>query len=182
MKTEDKLGKTLKELMVTEPLDTITVKRLSTLCGINRQTFYYHFRDIYDLLTWIFLNESVHGVDQCKSWQEVFNKFLDYVDTNIIFIQNTLNSAGRELFKDFMFNGIYAKLLRLLAYTDIDNRLSIEDRKFVSKFYTAALVHSLISWIDTGMKENREVFVRRISILMEDYIENTISKFSKSRG
>ena len=71
MKTEDKLGKTLKELMVTEPLDTITVKRLSTLCGINRQTFYYHFRDIYDLLTWIFLNESVHGVDQCKSWQEV---------------------------------------------------------------------------------------------------------------
>ena len=102
MKTEDKLGKTLKELMVTEPLDTITVKRLSTLCGINRQTFYYHFRDIYDLLTWIFLNESVHGVDQCKSWQEVFNKFLDYVDTNIIFIQNTLNSAGRELFKDFM--------------------------------------------------------------------------------
>ena len=51
MKTEVLLADALKELMSKESLDEITVKRLSDMCGIKRQTFYYHFRDIYDLLT-----------------------------------------------------------------------------------------------------------------------------------
>ena len=58
MKTEQLIAEALKELMSNESFDRITVQELSYACGIKRQTFYYHFRDIYDLLTWIFLNEN----------------------------------------------------------------------------------------------------------------------------
>ncbi len=104
MKTEDRLCKALKTLMATEPLDTITVKRLSQMCGINRQTFYYHYRDIYDLLTSIFLNERVEGLEQCTSIKEVISLLLEYIENNASFITNILNSAGRDLFKEFIYN------------------------------------------------------------------------------
>ena len=180
MKTEDRLCKALKTLMATEPLDTITVKRLSQMCGINRQTFYYHYRDIYDLLTSIFLNERVEGLEQCTSIKEVISLLLEYIENNASFITNILNSAGRDLFKEFIYNGLYTNNLKMLNRRDVHNVMSLDDKKFVSTFYAAGLEYSLISWVDSGMKENKDGVVRRVSILIEDYFENTISRFEKA--
>ncbi len=44
--------------MAEHTLNKITVKEIVNRCGVNRQTFYYHFRDIYDLLDWMFINEG----------------------------------------------------------------------------------------------------------------------------
>ena len=38
------------KLLNLYPLDKITVKDIVSDCGISRNTFYYHYRDIYDLL------------------------------------------------------------------------------------------------------------------------------------
>jgi AcrR family transcriptional regulator len=59
MKTKARLGNSLKKFMATMPLDTISVINITKDCKVNRQTFYYHFRNIYDLLTWVFLNEEI---------------------------------------------------------------------------------------------------------------------------
>ena len=59
MKMKDRLGLALKEFMASENLDEISVVSLTNYCNVNRQTFYYHFRNIYDLLTWVFLNEKI---------------------------------------------------------------------------------------------------------------------------
>lgn len=80
MKTEEKLGRALKDLMSKEPLDQISVKRLTAICGINRQTFYYHFRDIYDLLTWIFLNETIQEIKNAETYLEAIYGFFDYIE------------------------------------------------------------------------------------------------------
>ena len=42
----------LKELLRTKPIDRITINDLTEHCGISRMTFYYHFKDIYDLVEW----------------------------------------------------------------------------------------------------------------------------------
>ena len=77
MKTEQKLALKLKELMSNEPLDQITVSRLTKECGVNRQTFYYHFRDIYDLLTWIFLIESIQEIETASNYKEALYAFFN---------------------------------------------------------------------------------------------------------
>ena len=74
--------------MSKESLDEITVKRLSDMCGIKRQTFYYHFRDIYDLLTWIFLNEDIKTRSPVTSWQDAVCVITKYVNKNKKFIKN----------------------------------------------------------------------------------------------
>ena len=52
--TKKLLADGLKELLEKKTLDKITVKELVATCGVNRQTFYYNFQDIYELLEWIF--------------------------------------------------------------------------------------------------------------------------------
>ena len=67
MKTEYRLAEALKNMMSEVPLDSISVTTLTKKCKVNRQTFYYHFHDIYDLLTLIFLNESIPELDDTEN-------------------------------------------------------------------------------------------------------------------
>ena len=46
------LEESLKHLLLKKPLDKLTINDLTTDCGISRMTFYYHFKDIYDLVEW----------------------------------------------------------------------------------------------------------------------------------
>ncbi|MBO6100073.1 MAG: TetR family transcriptional regulator, partial [Spirochaetaceae bacterium] len=56
--TKDALAAALKQMMNVKPIGKITVKDLVEICGVNRQTFYYHFDDVYDLLEWVFEEDA----------------------------------------------------------------------------------------------------------------------------
>ena len=58
--TKKALMESLKKLMLQKPLNKITINDLTADCGISRMAFYYHFRDIYDLVEWACLEESTH--------------------------------------------------------------------------------------------------------------------------
>ena len=57
--TKKALAESLKKLLSKNKLNKITIKEITEDCGVNRQTFYYHFKDIYDLLEWIYKNEVI---------------------------------------------------------------------------------------------------------------------------
>ena len=99
MTTEAKLKINLKEMMKTKKLEAINVTALCKKCNIHRQTFYYHYTDIYDLIAAIFLTED--------------NKFSTYVFKNFAFLRSTYNSAARDLTDDFIFGKLTAVLLDL---------------------------------------------------------------------
>lgn len=76
--TKNALAHSLKSLMEHTPLNKITVKHLVDHCCVNRQTFYYHFQDIYALLGWIYQTEAVESLTAYRSystWTDGFNKF-----------------------------------------------------------------------------------------------------------
>lgn len=182
MKTEVLLGETLKKLMSTEPLDKITVKKLTDVCGINRQTFYYHYRDIFDLLTWIYLNESISGLEEVKSWREALRMFLDYILRNARFTQNTLSSAGRELFIEFLYNLTFSVHMRILNRLDVKAVLTQDEKKFIAAFYSPSFVFSVVRWVDMGMKENTEILIDRIDTVTGSYITEAIEKFARKKA
>ena len=47
--TKDALAAALRQMMTVKPIDKVTVKDIVEICGVNRQTFYYHFDDVDDL-------------------------------------------------------------------------------------------------------------------------------------
>ena len=82
MKTEYRFAEALKEMMSEVSLDSISVTSLCKKCKVNRQTFYYHFHDIYDLLTLVFLNEEIPDVENTKTINELLRLVFKYYTKN----------------------------------------------------------------------------------------------------
>lgn len=56
--TEQAFARALKEIMAKKSFDKVTVTELVRFLNVNRQTFYYHFKDLYDLLEWIYITDG----------------------------------------------------------------------------------------------------------------------------
>lgn len=162
MKTEQLLADALKELMSNESFDQITVQELSKHCNIKRQTFYYHFRDIYDLLTWMFLNENRLINKDVKDWKEMVSNIIKYVNKNKKFIKHILESSARDLFEQFVHSYFYSQLLKQFVELDKEHKITSEDRKFYVTYYTSALTSCVILWIDQGMKDKAEDLLNKL--------------------
>ena len=64
--TKRALEQSLKNLLLKKPLTKITVNDIAEDCGINRMTFYYHFKDIYDLVDWIMVEDAQQAMEGRK--------------------------------------------------------------------------------------------------------------------
>ena len=60
--TKNALASALKDLMKRKPFSKISVRDICDECGMNRKSFYYHFKDKYDLVNWIFYVDFVSEI------------------------------------------------------------------------------------------------------------------------
>ena len=69
---------------------------MASRAGINRQTFYYHFKDIYDLIGWIYQTEALEAVEgyvMLDAWQQGMLRFLEYIRENRSFCLRTYQAC-----------------------------------------------------------------------------------------
>ncbi len=172
MKTEYRLAEALKNMMAQVPLDSISVTALAKKCHVNRQTFYYHFHDIYDLLTLVFLNEEIPNIDDAKTPRELLRTIYAYYNKNRGFVDATLNSAGKELFEEFMYNTCYKAYLRFVNSVQQSKKLHINDRKTIARFYALAYSHSIVYYLATYKTKSVEGLLNCFVFQKEDELEN----------
>lgn len=65
--TKRALEASLKNLLLKKPLSKITINDITEDCGINRMTFYYHFKDIYDLVEWSCAEDAKKALEGKKN-------------------------------------------------------------------------------------------------------------------
>ena len=154
MKTEYRLAEALKTMMSEVSLDSISVTTLAKKCKVNRQTFYYHFHDIYDLLTLVFLNEEIPNLHNVKTIKELIKQIYEYYTKNKGFVEATINSAGKELFQEFIYNACYQTILRLVNSVRDAKKLHINERKATARFYALAYSSSIVYYLSTYKTKN----------------------------
>lgn len=101
--TKQALASSLKILMKDMSFDKITVSMICKGCGMNRKSFYYHFKDKYDLVNWIFDNEFIHTLEKDilhHRW-EVLEKLLAYFDNNYDFYSKAIAIKGQNSFSEY---------------------------------------------------------------------------------
>ena len=174
MKTEHLLAKKLKEMMAVTPLDDISVMSLSKACDINRKTFYYHFHDIYDLLTLVFLDERMDGLKDVDNTKDLLKCIYSYYEKNSGFIDATIASAGRDLFEEFIYNSCYHVFLKIINNNLEGKLLSIADKKSISRFYASGYSKALIFYFTNNRSKTFEGAKSSISFLGPRFIENAI--------
>lgn len=110
--TKQALCGSLKKKMEEKPLDKITIQEIVEGCGMNRQTFYYHFEDIYDQLKWMIDQEILiplreRAGDGDDFWQDGFKFLLQYLDENRAIYLNVLRTMGYEEGRRFLYDDVY---------------------------------------------------------------------------
>ena len=192
--TKKALASALKRLLEHKTLDKITVSDLTDLCGLNRQTFYYHFKDIYALLEWIYredaprvipeLKEGGHGLpeqieDIHIKWVTYYFNIFRYVQENRPLIMNTYHSSQKELLMNYVRNEAFL-LVRMVvdAYPE-GTRVDEEDKNFLAKFYQYALMDIVLEWMERGLKEEPEDIVRRTALIMDGTLQEALLRMGK---
>jgi len=178
--TKKAIAASLKNLMLTRSLDNITVTEVSDETGINRQTFYYHFKDIYDLVEWIYKEEALNSISSFKTyetWQEGYLKIFNYVYLNKEFTLKCYNSRGKDLLESFLFNATF-NLLRDVV-DEVLNERSVLDSvvDFISRFYSYGFIGIVIEWIKKDCVDDPKVLIEELNTLIEGDIEKAILKY-----
>ena len=175
--TKRMLAEELKKAMKKKPFAKVTVSEIITTCGVNRKTFYYHFRDIYELLRWMFEEEAIDVIkkfDLSVDYEKAIRFVMNYVEENDYIISCAYHSIGREEMKRFFyadFIGVTSSVIdaeeaRLGLSLDADLKL------FVAKFYTEALAGMLIDWAQEKDKKDKEKTIRYLTMIVGTTIES----------
>jgi probable dihydroxyacetone kinase regulator len=183
--TKRAIAQSLKDIAVEYPLSRITIKQIAEKCGVNRQTFYYHFRDIYDLVEWIYAREAARALSGRKTyatWQEGYLRIFEYVFANRQFVTRTFHSLSREHLERFLYGQTYNLLIEVIdekaAELEISRRVRKDDKAFIAHFYKYSFVGLMLDWIDNGMKEEPQMIVDRVGTLIQGDIEKALQSFA----
>lgn len=177
MKTEHQFAETLKKMMATTPLEEISVISLSKKIGVSRKTFYYHFHDVYDLLTLVFLDEKV--IDD-PSWisssKDLIAVIYNYYVKNALFIDAAINSAGKDLFEEFIFNFCYQVILNnLLPKIPESKNITINDRKNIARYYSFGYSNSLVYYLSTHKTKSLEGIKSCFAFITDQSFVNSVN-------
>lgn len=163
------LASTLKEIAEKKSLSKITINDLTQACDVSRQTFYNNFKDIYDLVEWIYLKEVVTPIERGKiydKWQDALTSIFQYISENHVFVLNTYRSFGKEFLEKVLRQEIELFLSNQVFKKIEVTKEEAKQVEFSYSFYTYALVGVGLDWIEKQMPESVEELVKRIERVM----------------
>uniref|UniRef100_UPI003FF0E4FE TetR-like C-terminal domain-containing protein n=1 Tax=Roseburia sp. TaxID=2049040 RepID=UPI003FF0E4FE len=178
--TKRALEQSLKNLLLKKPLTKITINDITEDCGINRMTFYYHFKDIYDLVEWSCLEDARKALEEKKTydtWQQGFLQIFEAVLENKPFIMNVYRCVHREQVEKYLKPLVDNLLLGVINEEAEGITVREEDREFIAQVYSYIFVGLMLDWIKDDMKENPEDIVERLAVLIKGSIPKALSRF-----
>ena len=177
--TRKEFSAALKKLMAVKPINKITVRELVTECGMNRNSFYYHFEDIYALFKWMIEAEAVEVVrqyDLMLDYHEVVNFVLDYVENNQYLLANAYNAIGQAGLKRFLYLDFLSCLGNLIDQGAQKQNIALEEdyRQFLYAFYAEAIAGTLLDYITNSQTRSREKVVSYLERLLRSTLPAAI--------
>ena len=159
--TKRALEASLKNLLLKKPLDKITINDIAEDCGISRMTFYYHFKDIYDLVEWSCMEDARRALEGKKTydtWQQGFLQLFEAVQANRPFIMNVYRSVSRE---------------------HVETYGPEEDQEFIAHFYKYAFVGLMLDWIRDDLRGDPQAIVSHLGKVVHGSVRAALERLDR---
>ena len=179
--TKQALEDSLKRLLLKKPLDKITISDLTSDCGISRMAFYYHFKDIYDLVEWACLEDATKALQDKKTydtWPEGLLQIFEVVYENKPFVLNAYRSISRERIENYLFQLTCSLIAGVVEEKSAEAAVTEEQKTFIANFYKYSFVGLMLDWIRRGMDDNYHEIVRKTSLVMHDAVSRALENFA----
>lgn len=162
--TRRALSAALKELMQEKPFEKISVADICQKCEMNRQSFYYHFKDKYDLVNWIFDNEfiAVARKSEFSDQWDFLEALCTYFFTNRDFYRRVLTVKGQNSFSEH-----FREFLQPMLAHGIGELLGDEYvQEFHINFFSDALVCTIERWLTDKHSMQPKELIRLLQSLI----------------
>ena len=181
LKTKQALAESLKKLMRAKPFSKITVTEIVNDCGVNRKTFYYHFEDIYALLSWIFEEEAVNIIKKfylLNDYDEAIEFIYEYISENKDLLRNAYDAFGSVELSSFFhmsFVGLNESLIESVEQK-MHKRLPERTREYLCEFLTEASAGLLLNIISGNMHFDRAKDMMPVSSIIRASIVGVLTE------
>ncbi len=183
--TKLQMAEALKRLIKNRPFAKITVQDIVAECNINRNTFYYHFENNYDLLSFTYSLEVQNIVNSFQeanaSLPQAMDFVLDYIDKNIPLCQCAYESLGEQQLKI-----IFEKDLMVFVRATIDYfaaqasiKFSEDFETFVGYSFTNLLSSQIIWYIRHNGDLDKEIFKQCLQTFYTASLKSVMEEAAK---
>lgn len=183
--TKRALEESLKRLLLTKPLNKITIADITSDCGISRMTFYYHFQDIYDLVEWACEEDAARAIAGNKTadtWQTgLLDTFLALRE-NKSFIASIYHDMSREQVERFLVPVVSDLVKSVVDEHAARRHVREQDRDFIARFFAHALIGTVLDWIARDMRDDPQQLVQRVATIADGAIETALDRFEIPGG
>lgn len=172
--TRTAIKETFLKLLNQRPLNQITVKNIVEDCGINRNSFYYHFEDLPSLVEEI-VGEQVRNLVQkhptVSSVEECADAVIELVMENRRAVYHIYNSVSRDVFERHLMDGCGHIVSTYLKAEFAEKPIEPADLDALIRLHKCACFGSVIDWLNSGMKDDIADYFRRVCALQKSGLE-----------
>ena len=180
--TKQALANALKQLLQKKQITKITINDIAEACGISRMTFYYHFKDIYDLADWT-LQETLHTAIADNrthdNWQQGFLNLLDVLKAHQPLILNVYRAIDREQVERYMRREVEALLLPVVEEQAAGLQISEKGKHMVAIFYTYAFMGIVLEWIQRNMQASPQEVADTTAAMIHSGFRKSLENMSR---
>ena len=143
--TKRALSSAFKELLESKPFSKISVGDICEKCEMNRKSFYYHFKDKYDLVNWIYYTEFVTVVRQkdYPAFCELVTDLCRFFYDNGAFYHKILSVSGQNSFTEY-FRDLLVTIMNNYREDSVPSDAAFS---FCAEFYGDAMVCAIKRWL-----------------------------------
>ncbi|MBR6939603.1 MAG: TetR/AcrR family transcriptional regulator C-terminal domain-containing protein [Clostridia bacterium] len=171
--TKNLIFRTFVEILGEKPFDKITVRDIVERANVNRNTFYYYYSDIYELLEEMFTREFTEMVAEHRNgfrWLVGFSNLLTTAYNNKKIINNICASRSYEYLENYMFKSCKIILSEFIHEISEGRNISEDIVDFTASFYMYAIIGTLSEWFRTGMYETPDNMLKKFMVVFETII------------
>lgn len=146
--TKNALAASMKKLMAQKPFAKISVGDICDDCGMNRKSFYYHFKDKYDLVNWIFYVDFIGRIDwdSYKNEWALLDDLCRYFYAERLFYENALQIEGQNSFKEYFFETLQPVILYYMQSAFAESK----KKDFYVTFFCDGFLTAIVRWLKEG--------------------------------
>lgn len=179
--TKSTLAASFKRLMAKRPFHKISVGDICSECGMNRKSFYYHFKDKYDLTNWIFIHEFVLPLndtqEELTAW-DLLQKLFDYFYENSDFYRNALSVTGQNCFHEY-----FREFFCPQAEHYLEDALPKSPYKELTiRYFSDAVIIATFSWLNFYSEIPPASFFKLVKDSIVGFSEHVVRKQAERQG
>ena len=142
------------KLLTERPISQITVKDIVEDCGVNRNSFYYHFQDIPSLLEEIIVEMTakvIENLPEESTFEEKVTAALQEINLNKRMIYHIYGSSNREFYEKQLMKICEHVTRTYIRSREYSERVDSKDLDFVISYLKCELFGQLIDWLNHDM-------------------------------